>query len=215
MKMVTRYLRQSGLNHLSRNNYKKAAGFLRKVYEREPHSQGSAYNLAVALMGLKQFDQAEPLLIQELEQFGEDFPRLRGLGDLYYLWGQPQDAKTWYQRTLEICDSEPEKRLLKKRMEICSSKEAFDDTRKSINEFDTGNSLVEAHQYGKAVEAFKRAAEYDETNFLAWNNIGTLCYLKLNDPKRAMESFKKAARYSSMPSLLSNMETVKRVLEQS
>lgn len=214
MGMRTRLWRQRGLNCLARNQYEQAEQYLRKVYEAEPGVQGSSYNLGVALMGLKRFDESQQFLLGDLEAYGESFVRFRSLGDLHYMWGNPQDAAAWYRKALGYCEQEPEERMLKKRIKKCASPESFAHVMKGHEAFDEGNRLIILKRFEEALDQFSLAAEYDSTQYLAMNNIGTLYHMYFKESEKALKMFERAARYSSMPSLIKNMEVVKKALEK-
>ncbi len=165
-------------------------------------------------MGIKRYEEAEPLLLADIEQFGEELSRFRGIGDLYYLWGKAEEAGSWYEKALDLCDTPPDKLLLKHRVKKCSSPKAFADAQKSQEAFDEGNELIAQQRYKESIESFKRAVKLDNTNFLAWNNMGTILHLKLKDSSSALEAFTKASMYTSMPSLLSNLQEVTRALNK-
>ncbi len=197
---------------LARNQYGQAEQFLRKVYDEEPHVQGNSYNLGVALMGLKRFEEAQELLMNDLQEFGESFDRFRVLGDLYYMWGHPQDAASWYRKALELSENEAEERMLKRRIKKCASPESFSSVMKGHEAFDEGNRLIILKQYDDAVDAFSQAIEYDSTQYLAMNNLGALYHMFYKENEKALKVFTKARRYSSMPSLVKNIEVVKKAL---
>ena len=213
MKIKLRILQQLGMKSLAQNKYDKAEQYFRQVYNKVPKMQGSRFNLAVALMGLKRFEEAESLLNDDIAQFGEDFNRVRAVADLYYLAGKAEEARDSYAKLLEYTDTPQEERLFSERISLCSSPENFQQVVKGNEAFDEGNQLISQNKYEEAVAAFKRAAKHDHTNFNAWNNIGTICFVKLDDPDQALEAYRQAAQYTSMESVTESIEAVKKALE--
>lgn len=210
--------KRTAFNSLVANNYEKAEEFFRKVYELEGDAQGNAYNLAVSLMGLKRFDEAEPLMLDDAERFGYTLLRCRSLGDLYYLWGKAASAEEWYQKALDESSEagdevgEADERMLRKRIEICRDPDAFASSQKGHENFDKGNELSGQGKYDEAIDYFKRAVKLDESNVPAWNNIGSL-YFQKKEYEKALKVFNKAARYSNMPALVKNRANVEKAIQ--
>jgi len=204
---------QTAYNSLVSNNYAKAEAYFRKLYELQPNVQGHAFNLAVSLMGLKRFSEAESLFLEDIEQFGSTFSRCRSLGDLHYLWGNPEKTAHWYKKALKEDGDDRDKRMLRKRIEKCSDSEAFRKVQESHEWFDRGSSLSAEGNYDEATDAFRTAAELDETNIPALNNVGSLLFRK-GAYEAAVQVFDEAMKISAMPALEINRENARKALEK-
>jgi len=144
------------------------------------------------------FLTAEGLLIAELEDFGSYYPRLRALADLYYTWGKPQEAATYYSQCLQSKENERDEfqaqRYLALRQQICTDSRAWEKSRQSLQAYDEGIK-AEARakdSYLEALGLYTQAVELDPTNLGALNNWGALVMNRENNYALALELFDRA-----------------------
>lgn len=190
----------------SAGDFEKARRLFRRLLETQPEAAGMRHNLALSHIALGDYDEAEQLLLTELENYGEYYPRVRVLADLYYAAGKRVRSREFYQRSLE-CDAPGDDiGLIRKRIEITSDADVFATVMRAHEAFANGNRLMDEQKWEEAIEEFMHAAECDETNVHALNNAGTIHLNNLENPAAAVDCFRRALRWSKLPWIVRNLE---------
>ncbi len=214
LQLIKRRRQRKATNYLFGGEIEKARRLFLKLYEAEPGTPGMRHNIALTYIAEENFGEGERLLLEELSDYGEYYPRVKALADLYYTWGKQKPAGEFYRRALDSeCPAE-EKPLVRRRLEITEDEERFQRTRESLQRLSEGNELLAAERWQEALQAFDAAVAADETNIQALNNIGTIQLNQLEDPARALETFKGACAWSPLPWLRSNLAQAQRALAQ-
>lgn len=207
-------LERTGLNSYAAGEYYEAERAFRKVLKMQSDRPGARHNLALALLGKGTFAKAEELLLLELNDYGDHYPRLRVLGDLYYQWGKPDEAAAMYQRaTADDCPAS-DRQFLYRRIVICSTPHLFEDALCSRDAFVEGNRCMENDRMEEAIRSYRLAVEKDATNISAWNNLGTVLLNHMSDPEGAAEAFSAALELQPVSWIKANHEKAQSAISQ-
>lgn len=201
------------LNAMTTGEHAVARKIWKKLSKDNPDAHGMRHNIALTYIGEERYAEAEPLLLGEIEDFGEYYPRMRALADMYYAWGKSSAASEWYRRTAERDDCPiSERRLLRRRSELASDEKLYPQVLEANEKVREGNALLSREQWKEAGECFEGAVELDPTNIQAMNNLGTISLNHMKDPEGAVAWFEKALSWSDLPWLRKNLSTAQRAL---
>ncbi len=196
---------RSGLNKYVAGDYTGAEEAFQAVLELQPSRPGIHHHLALVWAARGDFERAEPLLLKELEDFGEHYPRLRVLGDLYYQWGKRDEAVAMYTRALAEECPDSDRMYITERIAVAGDPLRFKDALKSRDTLLEGNRLLESGNHEEAARMFQQAVEFDRTNVSGWNNLGVVYLDHLNVPGEAVAAFHKALELQDVPWIRSNL----------
>jgi tetratricopeptide (TPR) repeat protein len=225
MRILDHFLERRALNAFATQDYAKAQEFFEELLEKTRH-WGYLRDLGLICMARKDFAGAEKYLLQELEYLGNSFSRFCALGDLYYMWGKSEKAITYYGKagnfakeqgySVDISQDiqEADLTLIKKRIEICRSPEAFARTRTSQAHLEEGNRLMNEKQYEQAYETFAQAVDADPTCYPALNNMGVIAQNYRKDYADSVARFKSVCEISSNPQMRRNLAAAEKSLEE-
>ncbi len=198
-------MKRRALNAFISGDFENAQTLFRRILAFQPDAPGVRHNLALTCIAGGDYDEAEKLLLTELERYGVYYPRLKVLADLYYIRGSRKSAHDFYRRALGQEAPEEERALLAKRIELTADDETFARVTEANRCFAEGNRFMADERWDEAVQVFTRAADLDETNIHALNNAGTIHLNNRNDPAEAIRLFREAMRWSSLPWLAKNL----------
>jgi tetratricopeptide (TPR) repeat protein len=208
--IITRFrielLERTGLNKYVTGDYEAAEKAFQSVLDLQPDRPGIRHNLALVWAARGDFGKAEPLLLEELEEFGDHYPRLRVLGDLYYQWGKPDAAASMYRRALAEECPDSERPFVEGRIAVAGDAGKYAQALESRDALMEGNRLMEDGSHTEAAEHFRRAVEADPTNISAWNNLGVVLLDHLKEIEEAVKTFRQAYRLQPVPWIRSNLE---------
>jgi tetratricopeptide (TPR) repeat protein len=208
-KIFIKAWKRLALNSFVSGNFKKAEKYFFKIIEYDPESDKMKYNLGLAQLAQKKYQQAEENFKYVIVQYGENYENLKTLGDFYYIWGKPGLAEKYYLKALNLCQNPKDKNLLLKRKKKCQSKGQFNKVLDAHQNFELGTQLLKKKEYELSLEAFERVVKCDETNFHALNNLGVIYLNEKKDPEKALVFFEQAYQYSDIPALAMNIKKVK------
>ncbi|TVQ98858.1 MAG: hypothetical protein EA403_13685 [Spirochaetaceae bacterium] len=200
-----RLMKRRALSAYQEGDFTTAHSLFQRILDAEPGSPGARHNLALTNIAMGNYEEAERLLLQELEDFGEYYPRLRALADLYYVGGRREEANAYYRRCSASDPPEGDVDLLRKRIELTDDEARYDRVKRAHESFADGNRLMQEQRWDEAISAFTRAADFDETNIHAMNNAGSIYLNHKSDPKQAAGFFRRALRWSNMPWIRRNL----------
>ena len=207
-----RLMKRRALSAFQSGEYALAESLFQRIVAAEPGSPGARHNLALTFIAKGDYDEAERLLLTELEDFGEHYPRLRVLADLYYIAGRRQDAHVYYQRSLECEAPDGDRDFLTKRIDLTGDDERYERVKRGHQSFLEGNRLMKQQRWDEAISEFTRAADFDETNIHAMNNAGSIYLNHKNDPRQAAGFFKRALHILNMPWIARNLRQAEKVI---
>ncbi len=203
------------LNAYSSGDYDRAEKHFRRIQEISPNHRGVRHNLALTAMGRGDFAAAEPLLLAEIEDLGDFYPRLRVLADLYYSWGRFDRAAGFYRRAAEDPDAPDHDRdYLDQRLAICLDPEAAERAREATVLYHEGTEAQAAGEPERAYELFKRCVALDPTNHPALNNMGVIRMNDRRDYAGAIEAFEEAYRIQPVEIVRANLARARSMLEK-
>ncbi len=206
---------RQALNFFVTGNYARSRRMWEKLQKKRPDAQGIRHNIALTYIGEEDYEAAEPLLLAEIEDYGDYYPRVKALADVYYAWGKREEAHRRYREAQGSEDAaEEESQIVRRRIEMTSSDEEYEAVLDSLAASRKGNELLAAEKWESALGAFTEAVRLDPTNIQALNNIGTIELNYKRDPKRAAATFRRALSWSPLPWLKRNLEQAERAQAQ-
>ena len=213
-KLRIKYLERMAFNNYISQNFQKAEAYFKKILTLEPKRLGIRHNLGAIALAQKQFAKAEGLFLEEVAQFGENYPRLRLLADLYYLWGKKEKALDTYKQCNIQGPPDSDKRLIKARIAVCKDAQRFTRVAEALKFYDEGNRLMEEKKWDEAEDQFVQAVKLDETNISAWNNLGTIRLNHFKNYQGAAEAFRRALSLQKIGWIESNLKNAERLQSQ-
>lgn len=200
--------RRKAVEAFSRAAYDDAKKLFRAVLEDEGERAGHLYNLGLCHLALEEFEESERYLLRELKLFGDHYPRLKTLGDLYFLWAKPKESLRWYERAIAEDAEGDDARIVRHRIELCGEECAFSAAMDSLSSYRQGIEAMLSKNTEEALALFIQAAEQDASNIHAWNNYGVILLNRNegNDVDRAIEAFETALSWQEIPSFRENLE---------
>ena len=200
------HLERKGFNALSSGDYPAAVEAFSELLEREPSRTGTRHNLGLAYLGSEAFEKAEACFLKDLELLGDYFPRLKVLGDLYYIWGKREEANRWYRRALQEKESKQSQKLTTERIRQTESADAYEKVRQADEAYRQGVTALRAESYQEALDQFRRATELNPTHVLAWNNAGSVLMNNFDSPEEARHYFQAGLEMEPLPILQMNLQ---------
>ncbi len=204
-------LKRRALNFFVTGDFKRSYESFRKFCDLNPGDTGMVYNMGLTCIALRRYDEAEKYLTGAVS---EGHPGLlRTMGDLYYLWGKREKAMEWYGRALSD-GPEGEKTLMERRIAVCGDPDKYQTVGSSYRMAEQGSALMYEKKYEQALSLFKDAAEKDDTNFIALNNIGTILMNVMGRHKEALKYFQAAGVFTDNPVIKKNIRRAEEYLEK-
>jgi Flp pilus assembly protein TadD len=192
------------LNALAHGDYERAEQALARLERQEGRSRRVMHNLAVVRMGQGRFTEAEALFEQQVEDFGDNAELLRALAETAYLAGDRAHAA----RRIEAALADPEcsdPELLKRRAAICADAGAHARAMAGKKDFAAALAHLRKGEKDAAIDAFRRAADADASDFVALNNLGALLMNHTKDYAGAARVFEKALGLSDQALMRDNL----------
>jgi tetratricopeptide (TPR) repeat protein len=208
--MIAFFLERLAVRCFVAGDYDRAARYFESVQKRDPHRAGLNHNIGLVRMAQRRYDEAEKCFLDDLERYGDSYKRLRVTADLYYVWGNREKAKHYYERALEECEREPEQRLLQQRIQNCADEVAFERVTESHRLYTRGNEAMQSNDYQSAREYYQKSVDCDPTNYQALNNLGAVWMNYERQPERAVEYFERAAELSNLGSVGANLQKARK-----
>jgi len=195
--------RRRALNAFVSGDFSEAHNLFLKLRELSPGEKGISYNLGLTSMALGRFEEAERYLLDaESEQNRPEVNNL--LAELYYFWGKGALASSRYLNWDE--NRSPLKPgLVKQRMEHCLSPDKMKMAAESYTALEKGSEAMQKRSFEEALSHLQEAVEKDGTNYVAWNNLGTLYLNQLHKKEKALSCFKKAFALADTPLIRRNL----------
>lgn len=194
-------------------DFATAQKLFRRILAKKPDAPGIRHNLALTCIAVGQYDEAEPLLLNELENYGEYYPRVKVLADLYYISGNRSKAHDFYKRSRELDPPEHDVALLDKRIALTSDDNVYEQVTAAHRSFEDGNELMAEERWDQAISHFRHAADLDPTNIHALNNAGTIYLNNRDEPAEAVKLFRQALAWSPLPWIKRNLAQAEGLLE--
>lgn len=210
-KLRIKLWQRKGFNSYVSGDYDQAELYFRKILAVEPDHAGIRHNLGVIALNQERFAEAEEIFLQELDDHGEQYPRLRLLAELYYLWGKREKAREAYRRAQAGGPPQHEKRLIQERIAICQNEDLFNLAVKAREHYAEGNRLMGAQLWEDAARQFARAVELDKTNIPAWNNLGTVRMNHRRDYAGAASAFRAALALQRVGWIENNLKNAEKL----
>lgn len=197
------------LNSMTAGKAEKAERWYKKLETIDPDSLSVLHNLGVIYISLKKYDEAEKYLLREIELYGESDIRYRVTGDLYYACGKRDKAGKAYGKALSILQNgygdKSSERFLRRRIKQCNEISLYKKAMDGIIHYEEGLVLYSKGEYNKAFELYKKAAEYDNTGFMALNAAGAVLMNITGDYESARSYFIKALELAEIPLIQGNL----------
>ncbi|RAI40737.1 tetratricopeptide repeat protein [Rhodoplanes roseus] len=202
--LLLRACERIALNAMATARYDRAERWLRRMQGIEGETRRVLHNLALARLAQGDAAGAEVLLERLVDRDGESPAVLRALAEAAYLSGDRDKARTRLAAVLADPDC-ADRTLLGRRLALCEDAGAHAKAMAGKRDFAEGNRKLAAGDKDGALNAFRRAAEADPTDFVALNNLGTLLMNHAGDRVAAAKIFERAAALSDQPVLRRNL----------
>ncbi len=199
-----RLARRKAFKQLKSGDYDQAIESLKELLELDPQEQYERY-LGMAYMGAGRYKESERRLKNIIKQYGEYYPRVRALADLYFVWRKREKAHRYYQQALEMSEGTAEK-LITERIRHTESEEAFEAVPKAEQAYRDGTVAFGESDFDTALARFREATQLDPTHVLAWNNLGAVLMNGFKDYDGAEQAFKTAMDYEPLQMLRDNLQ---------
>lgn len=186
--------------------YREALKSFTDLYRQYPNTEGARYNIALCHISLQEYREAEPYLLDELRMYGDDYARLKILGDLYFYWGKRRKAEKSYLQALALDSDGEGSHLLRKRIEQSQDPELFQAAQASLKEYHRGFEALKNRDTDEARDAFTRAVEFDRFNIHALNNLGAIYLNNDGDYQTAIDLFTQALKLQEVQAFRENLE---------
>ncbi len=208
--------RRRAVTAFTQGKYADALAGFTRVLDAEGERVGHLYNIGLCYLALEDYSQAETYLLREVELFGEHYPRLKTLGDLYFLWGRREDAGSWYQRAISEDSTGEGFRIVAHRLSVCSDTAAFSIAMESLASYRRGVDAMVAKNGDEALEEFRAAVEQDPSNIYAWNNIGAILLDRgsKTEVEEAIRSFESALEMQEISTFRANLDRARQVYQK-
>lgn len=203
--ILNRIYNRLALNALTTGDYSTAEKYFKKILSKGDSREGINYNCAIALMGIKKYNEAESLLQREMEITGEHYNTLKAISELYYNSGQREKANQYLKRTMEKCPDENESSIIKIKIKNSSDEKTYKKCIEALRHFESGVTNLHAGDWTKAQNDFIKALSLDKTNPFIYNNLGYICMMNEKKYFEARDLFKKAIKLSNLPLIKENL----------
>ncbi len=210
--ILNRIYNRLALNALTTGDYGTAEKYFKKILSTGSRREGVNYNCAVALMGMKKYNEAESLLQREMEIKGEHYNTLKTISELYYNSGQREKANQYLKRTMEKCPDENESAVIKIKIKNSSDDKTYKKCIEALSHFETGVSHLHNGDWEKAQDEFIKALSLDKTNPFIYNNLGYICMMNEKKYFEARDLFRKAIKLSNLPLIKENLLKVEKLI---
>ena len=201
------------LNALAHGDYAKAEMAIERLQRYEGRTRRIMHNLAVVRMGQGRFAEAEQMFEQQIEDYGDNPELLRALAETAYLGGDRAHAARRTAAALAEPDC-PERDLLKRRAAICADADAHATAMAGKKDFAAALALLAKGEKDAAIDAFRRAADADASDFVALNNLGALLMNHAKDYDGAARVFEKALALSGQALMRDNLAKARDMAQQ-
>jgi len=202
-RLKTALCRRRALNAFVSGDFSEAHRLFLKLQAISPGEEGLAYNLGLTSMALGRFEEAEHYLLDaETEKNRPEVNNV--LAELYYFWGKGALASAKY-RNWEESRSPLRPELVRTRLERCLSPEEMTEAAESYKALEKGSEAMQKGDFQNALRHLEDAVAKDGTNYVAWNNLGTLYLNHVKERKKAMHCFQKAFALADTPLIRQNM----------
>ncbi len=178
---------------LAKSKFLKAAKHFTKLLNLDPECQGVRYDLGLALLSAKKYDEALAAFNEEERLYGGTYLLYSGMAEAAYRKGSMELAKMLYEKTLGMENQLPVKlqKLHKIRAAICSDDERYAAALTAFSLLEEGESKKVEKRFQESEAAYNKALELDETCYLAYERLGDL-RLARKDYAGAVDYFKQA-----------------------
>lgn len=184
------YYQRRMLNAMVQNSWAEAERYAQKLIDRSGSSMGLQYNLALIALGGGRTQDAYDLAEQTVRRYGESLRLCRLLGDISYLEGHREQARSWYTLSLDDNPGEKERHLIATRLEILESEARYARAHEAFALIREANDLIEG-QPEEAKRLYLEVVGCDPTQVEALNNLGVLALEHDKDASGAIEWFTK------------------------
>ncbi|SDK44819.1 TPR repeat-containing protein [Maridesulfovibrio ferrireducens] len=204
-KFRLKYHERMAFNGFVKSEFKKAIKHFKKIAAIAPERQGINFNMAVCLISLRKYEEAEEYLQKELECGTPGLPLLQALAENSFLCGNRKEALSRYERILKENIPDKTRRFTELKIKIMENEKTFKNALKSRNYIDKGDIFLEQGDFVNARKNFTKATKLDLTCFQAHNNLGVIAMNHFNDYKLALTHFEKADELNDIPAVQMNI----------
>lgn len=215
-KYLKAFYEHMALNRMAEGNSLKALFWYKRLESLEGESRSVLHNIAVILISLKRYDEAEKYILKELELYRESSEICRVLGDLYYMWGNRKLASEFYGKALNFSEKSHsgDIKFLKSRINICKRDDLYSKAVESFDIYEQAQHFLKDKDYEQAYNMFLKVTELDKSNFMAFNEAGAILLNYKKDYNNALKFFKKAHELVDLPVIRVNITLAENFLKE-
>ncbi len=182
------YYQRKGQKLLVNGKPEKAYPYFEKALMLDDNP-ANIYNLALALLAMKRFDEAEKYLQKLLDlQPGNELGTLT-LSEIYTWQREWDKAQALLNKLVELHPSNKNYHKYLQRITDPQARERYIKAKELLSESQT---LLEKKEINKALQTLLEAEQYDPENPYIQNNLGSFYLLLEKNPKKALTYFQKA-----------------------
>ncbi len=202
------YYQKKGQKLLMQGKPEKAYPYFEKALILED-SAANIYNMALTLLTMKRYDEAESYLQKILDNYpGNELATLT-LAELYMQQREWDKAKELFSELVRLHPKNNNYKSYLQRLEDPEKRENYIKAKQLLNE---SQRLLEAQKTKEALQVLLQAERYDPDNPYIQNNIGSFYLMLENKPKKALTYFQRA--YQLEPENLKFKENLYKVRKQ-
>lgn len=183
-----KYYQRKGQKMLLRGEPERAFIYLEKALFLED-SAANIYNIALTLLTLKRYSEAESYLQKLLDNYpGNELASLT----MVELYMQQRDWDKAIDLLSELVTLHPSNNNYKRYLQRVKNPEAREGYIKAKEMLNEAQELLARKEKAKALETLLKAEKIDPENPYIQNNIGSFYLMLEKNPKRALTYFQKA-----------------------
>jgi tetratricopeptide (TPR) repeat protein len=207
-RIILFFLKRFALNAFIGEDFEKSLKYFERMYSLDPGEPGILYNIALAYLGLADYEKSEQYLLDHVQQEGETREAVRALGDLYYLWGKKEKSLRYYQNYTRMLPDGGYEKMIELRISLLGSLKDADTLVRNHEKFKRSMQAFRLKHYDKAEMLLREVIMFDPSNVHAYNNLGVIMKEHHEDWKEAAELFSHAAMLSSCHMYKSNLKKI-------
>lgn len=203
------YYRNKGQKLLLKGQPEKAFPYLEKALLMDDNHY-NMYNLALALLAMQRFEEAENYLVNAVEKAPGNALAVLTLAELYMQKRQWDKASGLLK---ELCEIYPSNKNYQTYYERVSDPEAREKYIKAKELLNQARIHLQEKKFEQALEDLLTAEKHDPENPYVQSNLGSI-YLRIKrDPHKAFKHFHKAYKLNpENRAFKQNMETARKLI---
>ncbi len=199
-----KYWERIAFNAFTLAKFEKARQAFARLLELAPRRRGLRFNLGLALLAMKRYEEAWRCFLDEKAACGDSLPLDKALAETAYRMGDRAAARQYYSRALGKQPSAKEQAFCSLRVGICADADLFAQAMKAQAILDRADDIMQLSGFESAEPLLQEVCRLDQTSFQAMNNIGAIRLAK-KDYAGALDFFRRAEKLVDLPMIQKNL----------